>query len=29
VVARDRGTVTVKGRSEPVEIHELVSLEET
>ena len=29
VVARDRGSVTVKGRSEPVEIHELVSLEET
>jgi adenylate cyclase len=28
VVARDRGTVTVKGRSEPVQIHELVSLEE-
>jgi adenylate cyclase len=28
VVARDRGSVTVKGRSEPVEIHELVSLEE-
>ena len=28
VVARDRGRVTVKGRSEPVEIHELVSLEE-
>jgi adenylate cyclase len=28
VVARNRGSVTVKGRSEPVEIHELVSLEE-
>jgi len=27
-VVRDRGSVAVKGRSEPVEIHELLSLEE-
>ena len=29
MVVRDRGSVAVKGRSEPVEIHELLSLEET
>ena len=28
MVVRDRGSVAVKGRSEPVEIHELLSLEE-
>jgi class 3 adenylate cyclase len=28
VVVRDRGSVTVKGRSEPVEIFELLSLKE-
>jgi adenylate cyclase len=28
VVVRDRGRVAVKGRREPVDIHELLSLEE-
>jgi class 3 adenylate cyclase len=28
VVVRDRGSVTVKGRRQPIEIHELMSLTE-